>query len=267
MLIALSGRERENLVELFFRLRSLAAAHPPARQEVMTALRCLKAVHSNAIEDKSIDRIFLQILLHGAGVPDKGEISEGYRRACLELRGQQAMLEWLESEAPGETTLSNSLLLEMHRRIFQESWPEAAGKFRQEEVRIAGMSHRPPHPSKVAEILHQRFQVIQADLEELGEVTPENFFAVLDVAARAHYLVAHVHPFPDGNGRLARALGDFVMLKMGMFYDVIMTDYRDAYLDSLVDCTLTDCSPLARFQHYSYLETLQRISTFFRLLK
>ena len=47
----LPSREREELVELFFKLRKKRELHPHVRAEALTALRCLKAVHSNAIED------------------------------------------------------------------------------------------------------------------------------------------------------------------------------------------------------------------------
>ena len=67
----LTSRERKELVEIFFQLKGMGERHATARIEAMTALRCLKAVHSNAIEDKRVDRIFLQVLLHNAGVPDK----------------------------------------------------------------------------------------------------------------------------------------------------------------------------------------------------
>ncbi len=37
-------------------------------------------------------------------------------------------------------------------------------------------------------------------------------------------------------------------------------------MDSLEECTLWDVSPLRRFLEYSYLETLERISGFFRIV-
>jgi len=56
------------------------------------------------------------------------------------------------------------------------------------------------------------------------------------------------------------------MLVHGFYYDVIMIDYRDIYLDSLEACTLEDSSPLLHFIEYSYLETLRRIAGFFEIV-
>lgn len=264
--VVLTARERNELCDLFFYLMQKGKKHPIAREEAMTALRCLKAVHSNAIEDKRVDRIFLQVLMHHAGVPDKAEISQHYCNAATELQGQEEMLRSLESYAEKGVELSISLLLEMHDKIFCQSMPEIAGRFRTHEVRISDMTHRPCHHSQIASLLHQKFADINARLLALESISPQNFSEVLQLSAEAHYLVAAVHPFEDGNGRVARAIGDYVMLTQGYYYDVIMTDYRDVYLDSLSACSPLDTSPLMSFLEYSYLETLRRISGFFQLI-
>lgn len=262
----LNNREQQALAELYFQLRHKGDACPTAQREAITALRCLKAVHSNAIEDKRVDRIFLQLLLHDAGVEDKEKISTVYAHAASELRGQEKMLRWLESQAIAGSDLTISFLQKMHHFVFEASWPSSAGHFRADEVEISGSHHRPPHHSQIDGLLHQHFETINELLRAIGTASPDTFFEILDLSARAHYLVAHVHPFLDGNGRIARAAGDYVMLRHGLYYDVIMTDYKDMYLAALDECTLVDCTPLTKFLEYSYYETLQRISGFFKLI-
>ena len=175
------------------------------------------------------------------------------------------MLRWLERNAAEGQEFSLSLLLEMHRIIFKKSRPDSAGKFRQEDVRIKGMAHRPPHHSKIQELLYQQFGGINQRLSNVGPITRTSFFEILRLSAEVHCLVASVHPFEDGNGRIARAAGDYVMLTRGFYYDVIMTEYRDMYLDALEESTILDSVPLLRFLEYSYLETLKRIAGFFEL--
>lgn len=264
--IVLTNSEREELIELFFRLRSLGGKYPLAKEEAMTALRCLKALHSNAIEDKTVDRIFLHILLHRAGIEDKNAISQHYGNAATELQGQEELLRWLEGEASERRPISIFLIQEMHRRIFEKSVPDMAGKFRDGEVRISGMRHRPPHHQQVPIALHQHMDGINQSLFGITSIDKDSFLNVLRVSAQIHFLVAQVHPFEDGNGRVARAVGDYVMLTHGFYYDVIMTDYRDIYLDALEASTWADTSPLHHFLEYSYLETLRRISGFFNLV-
>ncbi|MBX3721302.1 MAG: Fic family protein [Turneriella sp.] len=265
-LIALNRIEKTELFDLFFQLKKQSEVHPKAKEEIMTAIRCLKAIHSNAIEDRSIDRVFLQILLHNAGIANKADISAKYQHAQMEILGQQKMLIELEKKAYAGEDMSISMLLAMHRTVFQESWPDRAGVFRTHEVQISAMQHRPPHASKISETLHQQFANINAELVALKTVSAENFWDIFSLSARLHYLVAGVHPFEDGNGRVARASGDYIYLRFGMFFDVITTDYRDKYLDALEESDFMDVTPLANFLQYSYLETLKRISTFFHLL-
>lgn len=264
-ILTLSKPERQKLKDLYFQAEVLGREYPYARQEIMTALRCLKAVHSNAIEDKSIDRVFLQILLHDAGIEDKSRISPAYESAYRSLKGQQAMLRDLEQRAAAREPLSRTLLSAMHRRVFGEAWSSGAGRFRESAVSISRVRHDPPAASAVDELLHQKFATINERMDGIAAPTPEAFDRILQLSADAHYVVAAVHPFEDGNGRIARAVGDFVLLRFGMYYDVIMTEYRGNYLDSLEDCTLTDSSPLHRFLEFSYLETLERVSTFYKL--
>jgi Fic family protein len=262
----LNHAERQKLRNLYFQAHALGLEHPYARQEIMTALRCLKAIHSNAIEDRSIDRVFLQVLLHDAGIADRLKISPRYEHAYRVIKGQQSMLEEIERRAPAQEPVSISLLLGMHRRIFGRAWPEGAGQFRQSDVSISGVRHNPPPASHVQGLLHQRFAGINEELDKIKAITPDTFDLVLQLSADAHYLVAAVHPFDDGNGRTARALGDYVFLRFGMYYDVIMADYRDNYLNSLEECNLTDSNPLRRFLEFSYLETLERVTTFYKFV-
>ncbi len=47
----------------------------------------------------------------------------------------------------------------------------------------------------------------------------------------------------------------------GSNYDVIMTDYRDAYLDALESSTWDDTSPVYHFIEYSYLAAFAASAT------
>jgi len=162
--------------------------------------------------------------------------------------------------------LSISLLLEMHGKMFSESSPETAGQFRTHDVRITDMAHRPCHHSQIEQLLYQKFADINAKLYAIEAITPHNFVDVLQLSSEAHYIVAAVHPFGDGNGRIARAIGDYVMLTHDYYYDVIMTDYKNVYLDALSACSFGDTKPMLSFLEFSYLETLRRISGFFQLI-
>lgn len=52
-------------------------------------------------------------------------------------------------------------------------------------------------------------------------------------AAYAHYGIAAIHPFADGNGRVARALGSVYMCRATSIPLTILVGHRDSYLDAL----------------------------------
>lgn len=77
-------------------------------------------------------------------------------------------------------------------------------------------------------------------------------------AAWLHHRFTQIHPFQDGNGRVARALASLVFIKAGWFPLVISRDTRDEYIEALERADKNDLEPL--------VELMSRIqkSAFFR---
>jgi fido (protein-threonine AMPylation protein) len=65
-------------------------------------------------------------------------------------------------------------------------------------------------------------------------------------AAWLHHAFAQIHPFQDGNGRVARAIASLVFIKGGFFPLVINRDDRTKYIDALEAADDGDLSPLTR---------------------
>ena len=63
-------------------------------------------------------------------------------------------------------------------------------------------------------------------------------------AAWLHYRFAQIHPFMDGNGRVARALASLVLIRAGWFPLVVNRDARDDYLRALELADQDDLHPL-----------------------
>jgi len=115
--------------------------------------------------------------------------------------------------------LSLELLLELHAQITQNTLdkPEAAGRLRRddEQIRVGDFSgavdyHLPPP----AEELPERLEV----LCDFANVPPEassgaGFIHPVLRGIILHFGLAYIHPFYDGNGRTARALFYWFMLR------------------------------------------------------
>lgn len=63
-------------------------------------------------------------------------------------------------------------------------------------------------------------------------------------AAWLHHRFTQIHPFQDGNGRVARAIASLVLVKDGLFPLVVTRDDKPDYLDALEAADQGDLKPL-----------------------
>jgi fido (protein-threonine AMPylation protein) len=140
------------------------------------------------------------------------------------------------------STLVQTAHREWHREMFQPFVavgllpPSTLAGYRNHPVYLRGSRHVPPR----AEALHDAMPVLFNLLE--GEDEP---------SARAvlgHWMMGYLHPYPDGNGRIARFLMN-AMLASGRYpWTVIRVEDRDRYLSALETASVeADMGPLARF--------------------
>lgn len=149
-----------------------------------------------------------------------------------------------------DESLTPGLLCEIQRRITDGTLDEAdAGRFRKPNERIVvedtetGESLHEPPP---AEKLPERIGRLCAFANETPTTTGEEEF--IHPAVRAillHFWLGYDHPFCDGNGRTARALFYWSMLRSGYWLTEYLTistviagqtkRYAKAYLDTETD--------------------------------
>lgn len=97
----------------------------------------------------------------------------------------------------------------------------------------------PNNPMNVATgVVHSYASVEDTPAEMMrliGELGTESFIAAHPVlqAAYAHYAFVCIHPFADGNGRVARAMASVFLYRSPGVPLVIFADQKPAYLDSL----------------------------------
>jgi fido (protein-threonine AMPylation protein) len=262
----MENQDKEKIKDLFFRLDEISKRHPGIVSEVKAALRFYKVSNSSAIETNYIDPIFLQTALTSCDEEIGEIVSPVYRKAYLETKCHDRMLHTLEIEAERKSELSVSFILGLHRQVFEKSWPDIAGRFRDVDVRIKGSSYRPPHYLNLPELVYQHISWLDGLLKLLGPVTPSNFYEIMHVAADAHFRMIWTYPFHDGNGRIARAVANYIMLYCGMYYNVISFDRREEYFRAIEKSTMADFSPLEDFMISCYGQTLNRITSFFYMV-
>lgn len=114
------------------------------------------------------------------------------------------------------SALSPELVLEIHRLITDKTLeePTAAGRFRRSDERcvvsddFGQIFHDPPPAGELAERMNAMCDFANGE-------TPAHFIHPAVRAIILHFWLAYDHPFVDGNGRTARALFYWSMLRNG----------------------------------------------------
>ncbi|WP_411348585.1 Fic family protein [Paenibacillus sp. WLX2291] len=100
-------------------------------------------------------------------------------------------------------------LKELHKFLFKLSPnPELAGEFRTNDNEISGALIRTVPYQKILEELYYLDQEI---LELLEEISAISYSIVLEKAVKIHHRLTQIHPFNDGNGRISRALMNWLL--------------------------------------------------------
>ena len=117
--------------------------------------------------------------------------------------------------------LSNEMLLEWHKEVFNDSKPDIAGVFREYNVRIG--NYRAPD-----------WQDVKNLMKELVDFYRKNsLMNPAELAARMHYKFEKIHPFGDGNGRIGRLLILYILKKGHYPILVIEKKKRKAYYNAI----------------------------------
>lgn len=93
-------------------------------------------------------------------------------------------------------------ILAMHAALLERTDPDIAGRWRDQQVWIGG-SDLGPHGAVFIPPHHSR---VPAAIADLVAFIDRDDIPVLAHAAVAHAQFETIHPFPDGNGRVGRAL-------------------------------------------------------------
>ncbi|MEO6775065.1 MAG: Fic family protein [Kofleriaceae bacterium] len=108
--------------------------------------------------------------------------------------------------------------------------------YRTTPVYLRGSWHVPPRWELLADAMPALFDLIENEPEPAVR------------AVLGHWLFGYVHPFPDGNGRIARFLMNTLFAEGGYPWTVIRVDDRAAYLRTLETASAQgDVRPFAKF--------------------
>ena len=216
MLVGESSKHRAALNDLTVELASRAAGFRRSLPAgVLTALadlvRAMNCYYSNLIEGHDTHPVEIERALKNeySAEPEK-------RNLQLEARAHIAVQQWIDGGGLRGRATTAGGLIEIHRR-FGDLLPEellstedpltgertkvTPGAFRDRDVKVG--RHIAVSPGAVPRFL-QRFETAYARLGRIDSIL---------AAATAHHRLLWIHPFLDGNGRVARLMSHAMLLE------------------------------------------------------
>lgn len=149
----------------------------------------------------------------------------------LQEDGQRLLsaLQWLEencrTQALGEETIRR-----YHKTVFGNT-REDAGEYRCLDIKMQGDNPlRPPAGSRVPLLMKQLHLKLSEDQEELATQHPTDLEKVLRIVLQVYYRIGVVHPFEDGNGRVARLAMNHLLRRCGAGYVIFPPLTKDSPL-------------------------------------
>jgi fido (protein-threonine AMPylation protein) len=205
------------------------------------------AYHSLSIEGYSVTPALIERVRQGGWDPDHHDddrksrdalAARGYWQAFQTAKGTVA-----EIIAGGNAgALARSAHRDWYRELFQPCVAAgvipagALAGYRNEAVYLRTSRYVPPRWEAVRDAMPAMFDHLEKEPEP-------GVRAVL-----GHWLFGYIHPYPDGNGRMARFLMNAMLASGGYPWTVIRVEDRDAYLAALDRASIDmNIEPFAAF--------------------
>lgn len=175
-------------------------------------------------------------------------------RTVAMIYDQQAVIEGVFSFVKGDRPLSASYIKELHS-LFARNQPFVEGRDqfgRRIQMELTGGAYKkwPNNPTRTDGTHHFYCppEQVESEMDRLMEWHGNHQGVAPEVeAAWLHHRFVQIHPFQDGNGRVARALASLIFVKADWLPLVVRDAARDRYLDALEEADNGDLKPLVSF--------------------
>ena len=175
------------------------------------------------------------------------------------------VLEGLFQFVKGDRPLSKGYIHELHAALLRHQDTTAVrdqfGNLFEARLLKGKYKERPNNPKKPDGSMHQYCppEQVESEMERLLALHAEHEKKGVPVeveAAWLHHRFTQIHPYQDGNGRVARALASLLFIKAGWFPVVVTRDDRSRYIDALEVADEGDLRSFISFFEYVQKQAL-----------
>lgn len=223
------------------------AALRPFPREMLKSLRDYYRVgltySSNAIEGNSLTESETKVVIEDGLTIGGKPLKDVY-----EATGHAKAYDFLYKLTKNEP-VSEENILKIHRLFYGQIDKDNAGAWRKVRVFISGSRRVLPAPEKVPGLMSAFVKWMSA---HEGRMHPVEF------AALVHQKFVYIHPFVDGNGRVARLLMNLMLLRAGWTLAIIPPICRHEYITTLEKAS-RQITPFVRFIRDRVCETQKEL--------
>ncbi|WYL94589.1 MAG: Fic family protein [Gloeotrichia echinulata IR180] len=219
--------------------------------------------------DRGVTRLLIEQGINEALIPH-GATDRPVKQVVSLIKDQEAAIEGLFDFVGGQRTLSNSYIKQLHQLLTQsQDSTEALDPLTKEIFRVSlikgDWKRQPNNPLRLDETVHEYCPPEQVASEMDSLITLHHQHRDQKVppeieSAWLHHRFTQIHPFQDGNGRVARCLASLVFIQASWFPLVLTRDDRAVYITALEKADQGDLSNLinlfAKSQKQAFLRSL-----------
>jgi Fic family protein len=229
--------------ELARQVNEIRPLKPEVLRQVKEELFAERVFSSNAIEGNTLTIRETRLILQTRSFLDVRRKREA--QEALNLGEASSRMERLLEVEGAWHDISN--FLAVHEILMKGVNNSIAGAIRNRDVMITGAKHQPPGSMEASDLTEKIL---------LHLAKSENIHG-LALATWVHWAIARVHPFEDGNGRMARLWQDLILLRSRLTVAIIRPQERVTYLDALVKADDNNYNPLAQLICQRVMSTFQ----------
>lgn len=228
----------KNALELKSELDKLRPIPKEYEAKIMQKFRLDWNYHSNNLEGNSLTFGETRMLiLHG--ITAQGKPLKDH----FEITGHDEAIKWVEEIVKSDFPLTENFIRQLHLLLLKEPYEISAinshGQQTKRTIEVGKYKSSPNHVlTKTGEIFYfAKPEETPAKMNDLlvwyrQEISNSNINPII-LAAEFHYKFILIHPFDDGNGRVARVLMNFILMKFGFPPVIIKTEDKENYFSAL----------------------------------
>ena len=221
------------------RLNALRPLTPDLAKQLHEEMRVLHTYNSNAIDGNTLTLSETKLIL-SHGITVGGRTLREHIEATNNAEGYDLIVRLAHDQAP-----LNHITIQQVHEIVTRGILESAGRYRTHNVRITGAVRSPPD-----------WQKIIPEMDRLIHEIAQNDRSVIEMTAYIHHRFVAIHPFLDGNGRVARLLGNLYLIRNGYPPVVLSQKKRQQYYRALREADNGDLSLFVLFIAHAVNEAL-----------